>query len=103
MNMLSKTSILAATVLLFFSASALAGDYTFTGRIHQITDKKIVMSDGAELKMPAYRPGSTVSVIINNQENALATLTSVGYVDKAAITVDSDNVVKKIVVMEMYQ
>ena len=101
MNMLSKFLIMVGAVSLSFSA--LAGDYTFTGRIQQITNKKVVMSDGAELKMPAYRTESTVVVIINNRKNSLATLTGVGYVDKAAITVDSDNVVKKIVVLEMYQ
>ena len=101
MNMFNKISLLICAVMLSFSA--MAGDYTFTGRIDQITNQKVMMSDGAVLKMPSYRPESTVTVMINGRKNALATLTGVGYVDKAAITIDSYNVVKKIVVLEMNQ
>ena len=101
MNMFNKISILICAVMLSFSA--LAGDYTFSGRINQITNQKVVMSDGTVLKMPSYRPESTVIIMIDGRKNALATLTGVGYVDRAAITIDSSNVVKKIVVLEMNQ
>ena len=101
MNMFSKISLLICAVMLSFSA--LAGDYTFTGKINVITNKTVIMSDGAVLKMPSYRPESSVTVMINNRKNSLGTLTGVGYVEKAAITLDSGNVVKKIVVLEMLQ
>lgn len=101
MNMFNKILFLICAGMLSFST--LAADYTFSGRIDQITNKKVVMSDGTVLKMPIYRPESTVTIMIDGRKNALATLTGVGYVDKAAITIGSDNVVKKIVVLEMNQ
>jgi len=101
MKMFNKISFLICAVMLSFSA--LAGDYSFTGRINLITNEKLVMSDGTVLKMPSYHPETTVTVMIEGKKNALVTLTGVGYVDKAAITIDSSGVVKKIVVLEMYQ
>ncbi len=101
MKMFNKILFLIGTAILSFSA--LAVDYTFTGRIDQITSKQLMMSDGTVLKMPRYRPEKTVTVMIEGKKNALATLTGVGYVDKAAITIDGSQVVKKIVVLEMYQ
>jgi len=101
MNMFTKIVLLVGAVLLSFTA--LASDYTFVGRINQITNQQVVMSDGAVLKMPSFRPESTVVVMIDNRKYSLSIITGVGYVDKAAITLDSDNVVKKIVVLEMNQ
>ncbi len=101
MNLFSKISLLVCAAILSFSA--LASDYTFTGRIDQITNQKVIMSDGAELKMPYFDPVRNVTVMIDGRKNSLTTLTGVGYVDNAAITLDNSNVVKKIVVLEMNQ
>jgi len=103
MNILNKAILLTCAMML--SLSALAGEYTFTGRIAQITDKKVVMSDDTEFKLPSYRPESSVVVTGDDYKtrSTLFMLTRVGYVEKAVITVDSYNVVKKIVILQMDQ
>lgn len=101
MNTVNKLLLLIGVALMSFTA--LADNYTFVGRISEITNTKVVMSDGAQLKMPSYRPESSVTVMIDGRRYSLSTLTGVGYVDRAAITLDSDNVVNKIVVLEMNQ
>jgi len=101
MNMYNKLLFLICAAAL--PLSALAGDYTFIGRIDQVTNKKVVMSDYTVYKMPSYRPESNVVIMYGTRKKTLFMLTRIGYVDKAAITVDSNNVVKKIVILELDQ